>query len=370
MSHRRTLLVVPFIVLCLGAVALSLTGSRKAQNLKAANLAANRESSVGISTSVETKHHSVLMSPLDIQSMTRDADFIAIGRVGLIRDGGGVLMPIEGQAAEVKRMIASLQINRVIKGEPDTTAVSFEFLISPTRPDFREIEPSQFGMFFLRKNKNGSYAVLNSFYPFVIASSSAKVSDGNHLDQVVSVIGDVLREPKSKVEERRFAVTILASARTDLSTKILRQAIRDADDVVRLQAIAALLNRNDRFALDVASNILLHPAAVEEYLLNNLSAALEGVRDTQAIPTLKLLLSSANPRTRKGAAVALRQMHVAEGVAALVPALDDVNWEIRYQAVIGLGEFTGEDPWSPAITEFQRDEQRYLTHWKEWARNR
>ncbi len=107
------------------------------------------------------------------------------------------------------------------------------------------------------------------------------------------MIGHNLTAPTSSVTERRRAVNLLNSAKTDLATSILRQATKYSDVVVRLQALSALLNRSDISVLDEVESILLHPPArSEEYLLANLSAALEGIKDAQAIPTLKRLLIS------------------------------------------------------------------------------
>jgi hypothetical protein len=42
--------------------------------------------------------------------------------------------------------------------------------------------------------------------------------------------------------------------------------------------------------------------------------------------------------------------------------------EIRYEAVMGLAEITGQGSWGPAVNIFNSDEQRYLTYWREWAK--
>lgn len=68
--------------------------------------------------------------------------------------------------------------------------------------------------------------------------------------------------------------------------------------------------------------------------------------------------------------MALRQMHDMEAVDALVIALGDNNRDVRYEAIIGLAELTGQNQWAPSMGTFEAEEQRYLDHWKEWARNR
>ncbi|MGH9905253.1 MAG: hypothetical protein ACRD8U_06660 [Pyrinomonadaceae bacterium] len=68
--------------------------------------------------------------------------------------------------------------------------------------------------------------------------------------------------------------------------------------------------------------------------------------------------------------MALRQMRVSEAIDGLVVALEDNDRDVRYEAVVGLAEFTGQSAWGPAIWVFQRDEQTYLAHWIEWAKAR
>jgi len=314
---------------------------------------------------------SYITSPLDLEELTKNADLIVIGRVAAIDDKGLTLEDIAGQRVEAERMVATLNINRLIKGHANEPALSFEFLIPSTRLNYHEIKASQLGMYFIRKTAEDGYAVVNSDYPFIIAPAKATVTAGDDLDKVVGVIGLFLTEPKSSVYERRDAVHILNSARTDLATRILKQATKDSDETVRLQALCALLKRNDISMLDVAEDILLHPAPdTEEYLLTNLSAALMDIKDTSAIPVLERLLSSSNSRTRLGAIMALRKMHSSEGIVGLVAALDDNDRDVRYEAVIGLAELTGQDSWRPAISVFQADEQHYLEHWKAWAQTR
>jgi HEAT repeat protein len=190
------------------------------------------------------------------------------------------------------------------------------------------------------------------------------------LERTVNVVGQVLLTSRA-AEDRRVAVRVLSSALTNRATELLRQAAKDRDSVVRMQSISALLNRNDIETLAIAERTLLNPPArTEPYLLDNISAALEGIKDPQAIPALQRLLRSSNSRTREGAVSALRQMHVMEAVEGLVIALGDNDRDVRYQGVIGLAELTGQNEWAPAIGTFESNEQKYLDHWKEWARNR
>jgi hypothetical protein len=55
---------------------------------------------------------------------------------------------------------------------------------------------------------------------------------------------------------------------------------------------------------------------------------------------------------------------------ALATALDDDDVEVRYTAVMGLAETTGQKGWGPSMPAFVEDEQRYLQYWRDWIKNR
>ena len=52
-------------------------------------------------------------------------------------------------------------------------------------------------------------------------------------------------------------------------------------------------------------------------------------------------------------------------LTALARALDDSDQQVRYSAVAGLAEITGETKWMPSIPLFKEDESPYLAHWHE-----
>jgi HEAT repeat protein len=225
-------------------------------------------------------------------------------------------------------------------------------------------------MFFLR-NENGTYEVLDPYYPFVIAPRQAHTSGEADLDRVVGEVAYILIDRASSNEERRKAVYVLDGARTESASQALRVATHDADTVVRLQALAALLKRNDISQLNVAKNILLRdPPNIDLYLKGNLAAAIEGIKDSRAIPTLADLLGASEVRVRQRAAAALRHMGAVAAIEPLIIALKDTDRQVRYEAVIGLAEITAQYEWAPSIEVFQKGEQRYLSHWRAWARTR
>ncbi len=362
MHNRRELLGFPIVILCLGAVTVSLGVFREGQ-------VSVRTNALIDAANVQNRANSYLVSPLNIQSLTSDSDLIVIGQVNSIDTKGRATGTVERHKSDGQHMIASLNVHNVLKGQVETEKVTFEFLEAVNSPAGAQIELSQIAMFFLKRSSESGYTVSDPIYPFIRAFPSATVTDTNPLDRVVGVIGHPLLS-SSSVEDRRFAVKVLSSAGTGPAIRLLRQAMRDKDAVVQMQALSALLNGGDIASLDIAERTLLNPSDKEQYLLENVAAALEGIKDPLAIPTLQRLLQASSSLTRLGAARALRNMRVSEGVEGLVIALYDENRKVRYEAVIGLAEFTGQDQWGPSVDLFQSDEQAYLDYWKGWARSR
>ncbi len=359
MKHRRVLLGVAILLLSLGIVSVSLSGPfgerlSKPNSVTAPVAPSGNKPSQATARAERTTSHSIV-EPLDLERLTNNADLIIIGRVNSISNQG--------------RSIATLSLDKTVKGEANAGTIDVEFSASVPSAYVR-IQPQLFGMFFLKQNVNGSYQILDPVYPAVIAPANAVLTTEQGVDRTVNVVGQVLLTARA-AEDRQVAVRVLSSARTERATELLRQGVKDKDVVVRMQSISELLNRDDIETLEIAERTLLNPpTGTDPYLLDNISAALERIKDPRAIPALQRLLRSSSIRTRHGAVSALRQMRTMEAVEGLVIALGDNNREVRYEAVIGLAELTGQNEWAPATGAFASDEQKYLDHWKEWSRNR
>jgi len=139
---------------------------------------------------------------------------------------------------------------------------------------------------------------------------------------------------------------------------------------LNLLASAALLRRNEISTLAGTTKILLYePRSATESILWKLSLAIEnGVKDSRGIPALSRLADAKDLRLRRAAASALRHTGSPKAIHALARSLADSDRNVRYVAVIGLAEITGQYEWGPSIDLFQREEPRYLAHWTEWAK--
>jgi HEAT repeat protein len=117
--------------------------------------------------------------------------------------------------------------------------------------------------------------------------------------------------------------------------------------------------------------VLSPPAGVDDGLLSQLALAIkDGIRDKMAIPALEQLLAARDVRFRRAAASALRHMAVEATIGPLAKALEDADREVRYNGVLGLAVITKQSEFGPAYDQFERDEGRYLSFWREWLKRR
>lgn len=308
------------------------------------------------------------VAPRNVPALTREADLIAVGRIGSVNDQGIQTLSIGGSVVPVRRMLAELTVTRILKGELNNTHVWFAFFVSDVR-GFQEVSASQFAAFFLRRVNAQEFAVLNPYYPSIVALPTGQIIEGDPLDKVAVELAHVLLTPGTSRDKRIDAIDALDSIDTPTSTAALLRATRTQDLTLKLLASAALLRRNEISTLNTVANKLLQdPQSVGESILWKLSFAIEnGVKNPRAIPALSRLVSAGDVRVRRAGAAGLRHSNATDAIPALSKALSDSDQTVRYTAVIGLAEITAQYEWGPSIDLFQREEQRYLAHWKEWT---
>jgi len=302
--------------------------------------------------------------------MIRDADLIVVGRIVSVSNKGAETLNIAGSSVPVRRMIAEITVTSTLKGQ-SINSVWFAFFVSDLRA-FRMVPAAQFAMFFLRQTGLQEYVVLNPYYPSIVALPNGPVNEGSELDKVVGQLVHVLRAPLASQNERLDAIDALDTINTPNSTAALQRTFHSQDLTLKLLAGAALLRRNETSPLNVVATTLLQdPTSVSESILANLSFAIEtGVKDPRAIPELSRLLSAREVRVRRAAAAGLRHTGAMDAISALGQALKDSDHDVRYEAVIGLAEITGQYEWGPSIDLFRREERHYIVHWQEWVKQR
>ncbi|MEK6322015.1 MAG: HEAT repeat domain-containing protein [Acidobacteriota bacterium] len=313
-----------------------------------------------------------LVPTLILENLTRDADLIVAGEIKAVREEKPTTIDIHGLATPTRHLAAELQVHRMIKGKFDRPSLSFQFFLPEVGPIYQDIVTGQFGLFFLRVERQREFSVLDPYYPFVVAAPDVPAVRGNDFDRVVAEVAHVLSSPATSVEQGRQAVKVLNGVKTQAATAALRKAANESNTTIRLEAVAALLWRNDISSLDVAEDALLRlPQLDGDPTLQKIAFALkDGVQDLRAIPALTRLLRAADVRTRRAAAAALRHTGVTDAIEALSNALEDSDREVRYHAVMGLALITKSYEWGTAVDRYEANEDRYLNHWRAWAKTR
>ena len=111
MKNRRIFLGVAILLLTLGIVSVSLSGSLRETLPKRTNspttpvVPSGNKSSQATAARAERTASNSLVDPLDLERLTNNADLIIIGRVNSISNQG--------------HSIATLSLDKVVKGEAD-----------------------------------------------------------------------------------------------------------------------------------------------------------------------------------------------------------------------------------------------------------
>ncbi|SRR6266404_403590 len=108
---------------------------------------------------------------LDLSALTRGADVIVVGLVRSVLQEESVRIDFQGQSIPARRMLASLHVNRTVKGLTSFREISFRFTLPETDLGYTRISQGQVGIFFLSRSPRG-YSVINPHYPFLTASLS------------------------------------------------------------------------------------------------------------------------------------------------------------------------------------------------------
>jgi HEAT repeats len=303
---------------------------------------------------------------LDVASLTSQADIIVIGQIISVTDRGPTTVDVGGGPIPATDLVAVLQVDQPLKGSPHTQTLSVDFALPQMPIGIKSVVPGQYGIFFLSALQN-QLRFTDPMYPALPTVRNVKLLPGAVLEQVTIALGQVLIAAQVSDSDRFVALDGLYRLKTDLARDTLRQALNRSSGNIRLDIARTLVARNDVAGLEPVEAALLHPAGLSSYMISNLAGSLGGLRDPRAIPSLSKLIASDNAETRLGAAIGLRQSRSPAALAPLSRALEDTSPLVRYYAVVGMGEITGQDDWTPAFDEFQKHEAKYLSHWRDWA---
>jgi HEAT repeat protein len=253
-----------------------------------------------------------------------------------------------------------------LKGGTESHLLSFGFSIPELPTGFQAATVGEYGVFFF-KTQNNAVSFFDPVHPSLPAVPQSSVPPGEPLDRVVATIGEVLESNRASTSDQIRVLDALGRLQSERASEILRQALKRTSGELRLRIAITLVAGNDISGLELVHATLLEPGNTSEGLLRDAAGCISGLRDPQAIPVLVKLIDSRNAEVRRSAAIALRQTQSSAALEALSHLLDDEDLLTRYYAVVGLGEITHQDEWTPAFEEFQHNERYYLSHWRTWV---
>jgi len=281
---------------------------------------------------------------LRIFELVNQSDVVVVADVGELKPIGpaGVMFGDTALLGERYR-IEGLALYRLVGSCPDEFSV--EFVLPNASTSYRSVKTGT-RLLFLKKSGT-TYNPTSLYFPdFPAVRSEPAEFQG--------------------LEGAEFAIP--ASNKLFLNDLLVGlQNTSDPDLHHRIQA--ELISRNDLSQLPDVSGVLLSDTLSEtqkDLLLFTIGRDLKSER---ALPALVRLLQSSDPKVRVASTQAL--WHTASpssiSIAALTQALSDENPEVRYYAIRGLADATGEQQWGPGPAEYEAHEAKYRQHWLEWT---
>lgn len=170
-----------------------------------------------------------------------------------------------------------------------------------------------------------------------------KIPDSKLVSEI-DELADSSTEPSVKV--RRVAVTVIAEELDPASRGVLRKALRDDDELVRLKSAEALARLGETDAVDFLVELLRSSEEATTSVRVPAAEAL-GKAGKSALDYLLKKISDRDPMVRWGVVSALGEIGHRRAVPALVKALEDENADVRSASAEALGKIA--DPESAEV---------------------
>jgi len=311
--------------------------------------------------------HATVVPAFSLNQLVNDSDVIVVGEISDMHEIGNTTVLVSGALVRARKMAGVVDVQEVLKGAVRTSRLDIQFAITEKWVGYPSI-PSGTRILFL--NLAGETSVpANLYYPSLPAVAGTKSTGGTVLDRVVSELVAVLGSASAPVDQKSETIARLEGIATPSVLSALKNAATQNNDTVRLNAVTALLERDEISVLPIAERALLNPdRQLPDYLRHNLSYGIfTGVKSERAIPALSRLLASPETEVRRAAIMALRRSGSHQALNPLTKGLYDSDLQVRYLSVLGLAEITGETNWETSQEEFSADELRYLRYWRQWA---
>jgi hypothetical protein len=308
---------------------------------------------------------------LDLRSLVESSDLVVVGTINSVVEREQTTVVIGAGQMHGRIMTGLISDGQALKGSAESSTLEIQFVLPDDYIGYRSISEGTKQLFFLKK-KAGQFEPTNPYYPTLVAVSGPSQRGDSAFEAVVRRIAAVLQSPSETAERKEQAVVALWGVQSENAAAGLRFALRDQAQNVKLFAAAALLRVNDLSALPVAEAALSATGeALPTNAAQNLQAGIaEGLTAEGAIPALNRLCEAPDASTRRAAVSALRRTKSPLAIAALGKALQDRDEDVRFLAVVGLADVTGDASHRPNRQSFRANETQYVTFWKDWVGHR
>jgi hypothetical protein len=327
----------------------------------------------------EPVSHSRLMSIPNLVAMTQSASVIVVGEVVRIdKVGVGDLANWDGRHYAVNRMVATVRIDEVLKGDIASNIIRVEYLENPdwqSGPLTNALTEKTYRMLFLKADADrfGFAASEQSSMPMSRNRNALPQPAGPDVyTRVLQHLAESLFSMEDNSQERVAAVFVLTNEPSPFVTELFKSALADraaaSDPRLRLELLAAIVRRKDTSVLpDLTAELF---ATQDPKYLNdrgNMILALQEVDGAVAAPILIRALKLPESGLRATAAEALKRTPADVAIDALLDALNDSDPNAQFQVMEALSFLAKQPHWLPTSTTPDASWNTALDHWKDFA---
>ena len=321
--------------------------------------------------------HSIGVKNLHVDDLVKASDVIVIAEVAEAK-ANGPAPPIlfHDQALQAEAYSSDLLVRRIIKGTA-TDRITVRYALPITFVGLRRLEPGT-RIVFLRREQD-SYSPADLYYPDfpaivpISGNEGLQAAPSDYARIVVREMAAVIASATASANEKSQILQVdYALPVNDEVVAAFREGLANAQEPeLRQRLQGELIRFGDISELPEVARLLVASTATANQRIWLLYVIGNRVSDRRAIPALEPLLRSGDSSLRATAVEAL--WHIADPTAVheLLKSLQDPSEQVRFYAVRAFSDIANEPGWGgPSESEFQQHQQKYLTHWQEWAKNR
>ncbi len=278
-----------------------------------------------------------------------------------------------GKIVIVQSVEATMQITDVYKGqtiEPNQElVVRFTSEIPITGNTGASVAKNERGLMFLLHTADGKYSFADPYLGAVPLNGLPSSSEGIGIVKLQNALVQDLS--KSGVEEQGEVLNLLQGIRgtSDQESTVLQQTSLSTSTTIAFKSIAVLMKSNPVLATArLAYRMRQGDTSPDGLVSAILTTQLTAITNPEAKHNLEELTGIGKSDIRSSAVFALRHVGDRASVPVLIRVLDDMDEEVKYQAVIALAEITGLDgEYAPNMEVFSKNPNMYIKKWKEWS---